>query len=421
MASAHVVTKVVVVEEIATSAEHDGRQRTAASRRHLGAPSRRHRRVRVAASCSTAASRGGGRAAARLPAAGAPAAAPAASRAWGIPLAVLGGLLLVFVAVATWLPSDRYGVAPGEAQAVAPRLDSRAETFESDGELLFVTVSVPKLSVLGRLVGTIDPDVSVKTARELFGDQTREENRAENLKLMGYSKEIAAYVALKRLGYDVGLAGGGPVIESLCLEYEDESDPSSACVRPAPADEVLNPGDAIVALDGEPVVLADDIGPLLEGKSPGDQVTLTIYPKGAEESEEVPVTLTSSTDGRTIIGFVPIDGAVHDDVRYELPVTATITSDQIGGPSAGLAFTLTLLDELTPGRSHGREDASPPPAPSTSTDRSGTSADCARRPSPSRTWGRTTSSCRPIRSRRPSWRPKGAHSRSSACTRSTRR
>jgi PDZ domain-containing protein len=274
---------------------------------------------------------------------------PPRARAWGIPLAVLGGLLLAFVAVATWLPSDRYGVAPGEAQAVAPRIDLSAETYESDGELLFVTVSVPKLSVLGRLVGSIDPDVSVKTARELFGDQTREENRAENLKLMGYSKEIAAYVALKRLGYDAGLAGGGPVIESLCLEYEDESDPSSACVREAPADEVLNPGDAIVALNGEPVVLADDIGPLLEGKSPGDQVTLTIYPKGSDHTEDVPVTLTSSTDGRTIIGFVPVEGAVHEDIRYELPVQATITSDQIGGPSAGLAFTLTLLDELTPG------------------------------------------------------------------------
>jgi PDZ domain-containing protein len=274
---------------------------------------------------------------------------PPRARAWGIPLAVLGGLLLAFVAVATWLPSDRYGVAPGEAQAVAPRMDLSAKTYDSEGEVLFVTVSVPKLSVLGRLVGSIDPDVSVKTARELFGDQTREENRAENLKLMGYSKEIAAYVALKRLGYDVGLVGGGPVIESLCLEYQDESDPSSACVRQAPADEVLNAGDAIVAVDGHPVVLADDIGPLLDGKSPGDQVMLTIYPKGAEDTEDVPVTLTSSTDGRTIIGFVPVAGAVHDDVRYELPVTATITSDQIGGPSAGLAFTLTLLDELTPG------------------------------------------------------------------------
>jgi PDZ domain-containing protein len=262
---------------------------------------------------------------------------------------VLGGLALTFVAVATWLPTDLYGVAPGEAQAVSPRVDLSAKTYDSKGELLFVTVNVPRLSLLGRLVGTLDPDVSVKTARELFGDQTREENRAQNLKLMVYSKETAAYVALKRLGYDVGLTGGGPVIESLCLEYKDPNDAKSACSRAAPADAVLDPGDAIVAVDGQPVVLAEDVAPLLAGKAPGDVVTVTIVRAGSDERTDVEVPLTTSTDGRTIIGFIPVEGGVHEDVGYELPVTATISSDEIGGPSAGLAFTLTLLDQLTPG------------------------------------------------------------------------
>ena len=275
--------------------------------------------------------------------------APPRARRWGLPFAALGGLLLVFVAVGTWVPTDRYGVAPGDAQAVAPRVELSAETFESDGKLLFVTVSVPKLSLLGRLVASADPDVSVKTARELFGDQTREENRAENLKLMSYSKDIAAYVALKRLGYDVGLTGGGPVIKSLCLEYADAEDPKSECVRAAPADDALDPGDAIVAVDGEPIVLTEDVAPLLAGKAPGDAVTLTIVPDGSEERKDVTVTLTESSDGRTIIGFIPVDGAIHEDVGYVLPVTASIGSDEIGGPSAGLAFTLTLLDQLTPG------------------------------------------------------------------------
>ena len=68
-------------------------------------------------------------------------------------------------------------------------------------------------------------------------------------------------------------------------------------------------------------------------------MTVTIYPKDAKEKKDVTVTLTSATDGRTIIGFVPVDGAIHDDIGYNLPVTASISSDQIGGPSAGLAFT----------------------------------------------------------------------------------
>jgi len=271
------------------------------------------------------------------------------ARKWGWPFALLGGLLLAFVAIATWIPTNRYAIAPGSAAPVAPRLDLSSKTYDSKGKILFVTVGIPKLSLLGRIVGSIDPDVSVKTAREVFGDQTREQNRQQNLKLMSYSKEIAAYVALKRLGYHVGLTGGGPVIQSLCMQFQDENDPKSACVKESPADAVLDPGDAIVAVDGHPVVLPEDIAPLLAGKAPGDTVTVTIYPNGSKEKKDVTVPLTSASDGRTIIGFIPVDGGIHDDIGYNLPVTASISSDQIGGPSAGLAFTLTMIDELTPG------------------------------------------------------------------------
>jgi PDZ domain-containing protein len=282
------------------------------------------------------------------PAGGRPAGYPPARR-WGLPFAVVGALILIFVAVATWIPTDRYAFAPGSASAVEPRVHIAAKTYDSKGRLLFVTITSPKASVLGRIVGAIDPDVDIKTARELFGDRTPRESREQNLKLMGYSKETAAYVALKRLGYDVGLGGGGPVIESMCLQYEDPNDASSACTKLSPADAQLDPGDAIVAVDGHPVVLPSDIGPLLAGKKPGDQVTVTIFPKGSDDKKDVTVTLTTSEDGRTIIGFIPVDGAVHDDVTYRLPVDVTITSGEISGPSAGLAFTLTLLDELTPG------------------------------------------------------------------------
>ena len=96
-------------------------------------------------------------------------------------------------------------------------------------------------------------------------------------------------------------------------------------------------------------MLAADVAPLLDGKAPGDEVTVTIVPEGSDERTDVTVPLTESANGRTILGFIPVDGGVHEDVGYRLPVTVSISSDQIGGPSAGLAFTLTLIDELTPG------------------------------------------------------------------------
>jgi PDZ domain-containing protein len=51
---------------------------------------------------------------------------------------------------------------------------------------------------------------------------------------------------------------------------------------------------------------------------------------------------------RPIIGFVPADTRV-----VQLPFDVTISTPDIGGPSAGLAFTLSLLDELTKGNLMG--------------------------------------------------------------------
>ena len=48
--------------------------------------------------------------------------------------------------------------------------------------------------------------------------------------------------------------------------------------------------------------------------------------------------------GKAIIGFVPFD-----TTSVRLPFEIAFDTGEIGGPSAGLAFTLTLLDELTEG------------------------------------------------------------------------
>jgi PDZ domain-containing protein len=258
---------------------------------------------------------------------------------------VVAGLLIGLVLLAAVVPVERYALAPGDVAPVEPRvdIDDSVTTYETDGDVLFVTVKLPRLSLLGWVVAGLDPDVDVKTREQLFGDQTREENRQQNLKRMGYSKELASYVALSRLGYDVGVEGGGPVIGSLCLEVGADG---TSCARAAPADEVLDPGDAIVELDGTPIHLLEDLSDALAEHEPGDVVPVTYVRAGDERQGEIE--LTQADDGRTIVGFIPTDTFI-EDVTFQLPFSIEIDSGDVGGPSAGLAFTLTLIDLLTPG------------------------------------------------------------------------
>jgi PDZ domain-containing protein len=238
-----------------------------------------------------------------------------------------------------------YGIAPGDASPVAPRLEvDGAPTFSSSGEVLFVTVSEPHLTALGALQGWLDPDIDVVSEKQLFGDQSAQQNQQTNLRLMGYSKDFATFVALQRLGYDVKVSDGGVAIDSLCMKFNQDG----SCAGQSPAASALQVHDLITAINGTPVNLPSDISLVLTGKKPGDKVNVTVTRDGAAKPVNVPVTLTKTDDGRTILGIIP-DPSPPDTIKFQFPIQINIDSGAVGGPSAGLAFTLALLDELTPG------------------------------------------------------------------------
>ena len=60
------------------------------------------------------------------------------------------------------------------------------------------------------------------------------------------------------------------------------------------------------------------------------------------------VTTGKASDGSTIIG-------VNLRVDYDLPVEVTVNTGSVGGPSAGLMFSLAIYDVLTPGELTGGE------------------------------------------------------------------
>jgi PDZ domain-containing protein len=109
---------------------------------------------------------------------------------------------------------------------------------------------------------------------------------------------------------------------------------------------ILKVNDVITAVDGTSVNVIPDLSAILAGKKVGDPITLSITRDG--QPITVPSQLVQSSDGRAIVGFFP-NQSPPDTITFEFPFKVDIDSGQIGGPSAGLAFTLGLLDALTPG------------------------------------------------------------------------
>lgn len=262
-------------------------------------------------------------------------------------------VMLAIVAMATFRIS-RWELAPGEAMAVSPRISFRAEKggdtptrYPARNGIRFVTAFGGQLSALDAVIGWIDPHVQVDTYEEHFGRQTPSSSRHIGFQSMFGAKQVAEYVAMTRLGLPAEFREGLVIVNELVCDKAPR--PKSAC-------KVLEVGDTIVRFNDTETPTLTALVAAMKGFTPGQKVTLTVVPYGNEpddnksrRSREVELMANPEDASKTIIGFVPADTRTVD-----LPFQVDITTTDIGGPSAGLAFTLALLDDLTPGNLMGK-------------------------------------------------------------------
>jgi PDZ domain-containing protein len=258
-------------------------------------------------------------------------------RRW-IALVVVVVVLTLAVVGASVVPVPYLTLRPGSTRPVTEqvRVDG-APSYPPEHSIAYTTVSIGPATLFEALAGWLDDDVDVLPEEVVQGNRTRDEDRARNAQLMDTSKLVAIAVALERLGYDVDVRTTGTVV----LDRQAGS----------PAEDVLEVGDVIVAVDGEAIDEPDEIGDLLQPGGPGAAHRLTVErPAGGDQVDVDIATVPSEDDPeRAIIGIAAQDRIVGAD----LPIDVTIDSGTVGGPSAGLAFTLAVLDVLTPGELTG--------------------------------------------------------------------
>jgi PDZ domain-containing protein len=254
---------------------------------------------------------------------------------------VLAGLLLaigVAVAIAWPIKVPYYTLSPGPLYDTSDFVFVVGEEaqYEIDGELFFLTVSLSEANLFEYVAGEFNPKVEV-APRENFRPPgvSPEDLRRENLARMEQSKTDATFVALTKLGYEPTYTGTGALVI--------ETVPDSA------AEGVLFTDDVIVAIDGTPVAFRSEVVDRLAGMDVGDQVTLTIerVVDGSDDVEvlDVDIVLGVHTDDpdRPMVGVLLDNNAPIID----FPVDVETDTQNIGGPSAGMMFTLEIMNQLT--------------------------------------------------------------------------
>jgi PDZ domain-containing protein len=248
--------------------------------------------------------------------------------------AVIGGALFTVPYVA---------LMPGSARDTESLIAvDGIELYPSDGELLLTTVQIRQRPNLWEYLWLqTDGDVELVPEEVVLGDRTADENRDFNLQLMDNSKAIAVAVALRELGYE-SIRGSVVVVE---------------VVEGSAADGHLELGDTVSAVDGAPVASTSELIEILEAQEPSDEIVLSVEAfdppsSGDGPVEDVTVELGARPDDpdSAFLGVALSDQAEPVD---DLGFTVDIDSGSVGGPSAGLAFTLAILDALTAGELTG--------------------------------------------------------------------
>ena len=243
--------------------------------------------------------------------------------------AVLAGLFVAVLVVLYLVPSNDYVLLPDTAHPVAPLVKVQGgREPKGPGAIYFVDVFERRASLLERLFPWIRTGATLVPASDIVPPGVSDsQQRQADLEEMTTSQKVAAAVALRKLGYDVVAKPNGVIVDTIVLGTH--------------APGKLEPSDRIVSVDGVPTMTVEKLRVELAKAKPGDVVTLGVVRGGKPLTVKVETVADPADPSRGIIGIGPDQSA---DIK--LPIKVSIDAGGVGGPSAGLAFALQVMEEL---------------------------------------------------------------------------
>ncbi|MGH9170224.1 MAG: PDZ domain-containing protein [Acidimicrobiales bacterium] len=285
---------------------------------------------------------------------------------------VLGvvALVLILAVVSSFVSLPYYALTPGSAQNVGLLIKVPGSLDHNhSGSVNLVDVEETPLRAIDFLYFKLDDHATIISSQALQGPETNAQAYIEGVLDMADAQQAAQVVALRELGYSVTVSENGDLVY--------EIGPGS------PAATALSVGDVIIAVDSKPVATLTSLTDALAGRAPGSGVTLTYRPYAKGGSRQATFKLGTwrilgtganatpdcvPTDVKTslpLLGdkngqfYVPAKGQkvspascvglLNVEQSYDiskLPFAVDLSSEGIIGPSAGLAFTLGLMQKL---------------------------------------------------------------------------
>ncbi|WP_029144488.1 YlbL family protein [Microbacterium luticocti] len=256
---------------------------------------------------------------------------------WALSVALIVLLILTFLPTGYIIQRpgpvfNTLGSAPDANGDDVPLIQiSGAKTYPTDGSLDLLTVQVVgnpdrTPSWLELATAWFDPARAVLPLQAIFPQgQSVQERDQESADMMVDSQKEATAAALTHLGYTVT-----PKVTVRSV------------VADAAAKGILQVGDVLLEADGKKITDGDALRQAITDAA-GSPVHFVVQ-RGSARLDETVTPHKTTVDGQTqwLIGITMI-------TDFDFPIDVRIRLNNVGGPSAGLMFSLGIIDTLTPG------------------------------------------------------------------------
>ncbi|MCT6923997.1 SepM family pheromone-processing serine protease [Metasolibacillus sp.] len=242
-------------------------------------------------------------------------------------LAIIVVALLMF-SFLTLYKLDSYIMSPGSAYDVSEFVNVQNGDTEDEGTFNLMTVSMMRATPLLYAVAFFNEHqeiMQLNTVRQKEEDE--EEYNIRQLKLMTDSQFNALYVAFSKAGLDYNVTWKGVYVLNV--------------LAGGAAEGIVKAGDEIVEVNGQRIQKQSELVEIISKAQKDDAVELVINRNNELLTKNVQLKEIPDSDGRVGLGIMFTESkSIKTDPKVK------INAEDIGGPSAGLMFTLEILNQL---------------------------------------------------------------------------
>jgi PDZ domain-containing protein len=247
-------------------------------------------------------------------------------------------IVIIFILVGQHINLPYYALKPGGVFPANKLVQIKGYTNKLHGGIDIVYVYESQENLIEYPIDKLSSKISIYPEQDIVGtptgNLTNSQADAQDTWYSQNSQISAEVAALKALHYKLERNGQGSLIGWV--------DPTS------PAGKFITAGDTILQINNTKIKNSAELASVIESYSAGTKVTVT-FKTPTNKIITRQTVLAKLFTNTSKYGYLGVGTMPNYKIPLNFQFQDTIGGSPIGGPSAGLAYCLTIIDEISGG------------------------------------------------------------------------